>query len=225
MKKTIYIILAFLVMLSGAQAGSFSGSNYNSASVAITGGKVKIGLGSYNPVINTGQLGVDNIYFNSDGTGVYNAGGIPIIFSAGGGNSARIGGAGVFDINDVAGNNTIARFSAAGISNGVKLTIAKATPTIASGFGTGASIVSANGTAAFLINVGTGAIGAGVITMPAASNGWVCSIGNNFASANAITQVDSSTTTSVTISNYLVSTGVNTAWTSGRVLQVKCMGY
>lgn len=48
-------------------------------------------------------------------------------------------------------------------------------PTISSGFGSSPSIVSSNGSLSFQINVGTGGVATtGVIGLPTAANGWVC---------------------------------------------------
>lgn len=100
-------------------------------------------------------------------------------------------------------------------------------PTIASGFGSTPSIPNANGTLGFTVNVGTGgSASTGVITMPAASTGWSCSVSPNGApQASAVTYSVPTSTTSITLTNYTITTGVALAWTAGSVLQVKCGGY
>ena len=100
-------------------------------------------------------------------------------------------------------------------------------PTIASGFGTSPSIGVENGTAAFTVSVGTGGTASsGVITMPAAANGWACDITNNANQANAWTRrTSASTATSLAIANYLVSTGALVGWGSGAVLIINCTAY
>jgi len=47
-------------------------------------------------------------------------------------------------------------------------------PTIASGFSRGPSLITANGTAAFTITVGTEPENTGVVNLPAADHGWIC---------------------------------------------------
>jgi len=103
-------------------------------------------------------------------------------------------------------------------------------PTIASGFGTGPSIVASNGTGAFTVDVGTGGIAtAGVITMPAATTGWACHVINRTAVlgnvADAHTVQIATGTTSVTVENQTVSTGVVAVWTASDILQLMCIGY
>jgi hypothetical protein len=58
------------------------------------------------------------------------------------------------------------------------LLISSTAPTISSGFGTSPSIVSANSTASFRVNVGTGGVAtSGVVGLPtAAGNGWSCTV-------------------------------------------------
>lgn len=100
-------------------------------------------------------------------------------------------------------------------------------PTIASGFGTTPSIPANNGTAAFTVNVGTGGTAtSGVITMPAATTGWACHAAPNGApQAAAVTYSAPTSTTSITLTNYTLTTGAALAWTTGTVLQVSCFGY
>lgn len=57
----------------------------------------------------------------------------------------------------------------------VNRAVSTTAPTISSGFGTSPSIVSSNGSLSFQINVGTGGVATtGVIGLPTATNGWVC---------------------------------------------------
>lgn len=100
-------------------------------------------------------------------------------------------------------------------------------PTIASGFGTTPTIPNANGTAAFTVNVGTGGTAtSGVLTMPAAADGWACSaIDSTTTSATVfITKAVGTSTTSVTVSSYS-DTGVASAWAASDILQVRCTAY
>ncbi len=100
-------------------------------------------------------------------------------------------------------------------------------PTVASGFGSGASIPANNGTAAFTVNVGTGgSASSGVITMPIATTGWICQVTPNGApQAAAVTYSAPTSTTSITLTNYTLTTGIALAWTASTVLDVHCTGY
>lgn len=107
--------------------------------------------------------------------------------------------------------------------------IGLAAPTISSGFGTSPSIASNNGPTTFRLNVGTGGTATGgVIGLPTATNGWNCqfSIFNptatNLLSQNVMT---ASSTTTVTITNELTSTGIATAWPASTVLIGSCFSY
>jgi len=111
-----------------------------------------------------------------------------------------------------------------------KVLMVATAPTIASGFGTSPSIVASNGTAAFTINVGTGGTAsAGVITMPAATTGWICQIQNLTAQAanraSVRTCQTASSTTSITVQNQDVATGAATAWAASDVLSITAVAY
>lgn len=110
------------------------------------------------------------------------------------------------------------------------VTFSTTAPTIASGFGTNPSIVASNGTSAFTINVGTGGTAsAGVITMPAATTGWICHVENitrtDANGANQRTVQIASTTTSITVENQTISTGAALAWTASDVLVITAVAY
>jgi len=100
-------------------------------------------------------------------------------------------------------------------------------PTIASGFGTSPSVTANNGTAAFTVNVGTGGTAtSGVITMPAATTGWACKVSPNAApQAAAIMYSVPTSATSITVTNYTLTTGAALAWTASTVISVTCTGY
>ena len=93
--------------------------------------------------------------------------------------------------------------------------------------GTSPSIASSNGTATFVVNVGTGgAATTCTVTMPAATAGWSCTAAPTGApQAAAITYVASTSATQITLTNYTLSTGVALAWSSGQTLNVNCVGY
>jgi len=100
-------------------------------------------------------------------------------------------------------------------------------PTISSGFGSSPSIPNSNGTAAFTVNVGSGGTAStGVITMPSATTGWACFVAPNGApQAAAVTYSAPTSVSSVTLTNYTLTTGVALAWTANKVLQVSCWAY
>lgn len=112
---------------------------------------------------------------------------------------------------------------ATGISIGNALTFSAAVPTIASGFGSGASITTGTDTS-FVINVGTGGSAtSGVVAMNAtAANGWNCSATDQSTPATMTTKAISSTTTAVTFNNYLVLTATAGAWTASDLVAAQC---
>ena len=110
------------------------------------------------------------------------------------------------------------------------VTVSSTAPTIASGFGTTPTIAASNGTAAFTVDVGTGGTAsAGVVTLPASTTGWNCSVENRTgAAANRADQrtvQTATTTTSVTVQNQTISSGAALAWTASDVLALHCLGY
>lgn len=119
------------------------------------------------------------------------------------------------------------RITSTGLQMGGKLTLGRTAPSIASGFGSSPSIVASNGTAAFTVNVGTGgSASSGVITMPAASTGWACVVTPNAApQAAAVTYSAPTSTTSITLTNYTLTSAATLAWTASSILQVLCHGY
>jgi len=97
-------------------------------------------------------------------------------------------------------------------------------PTIASGFGTGATVPVGASTFLFEVNVGTGGTASsGVITMPtpAAPNAWGCHVVDvtNSATSNTVVTPSGAGTT-VTLTNYSRTTGALTAWAASDVLLV-----
>jgi len=125
-----------------------------------------------------------------------------------------------------AGKFTALNTTVSSSNNGVVLRSATA-PTIASGFGTTPSIVSSNGTATFKINVGTGGTATGgVVTMPTATTGWNCVVTPAAApQAAAIMYSVATSTTSITITNYTLTTGSVLAWTASTIIAVNCVGF
>lgn len=98
-------------------------------------------------------------------------------------------------------------------------------PTV-SGFGTSPSVVASNGTAAFIINVGTGgAASTGTITLPAATTGWVCACFDVTTPASFVTSMTGGSTTTCTVTNYSRTTGLAIAWTASDILRCTAVGY
>lgn len=100
------------------------------------------------------------------------------------------------------------------------------TPTISSGFGTGASVAASNGPAAFRVNVGTSNTGTGVVGLPTATTGWNC-YANNITTKGvnqASVQQTASTTNSATFQNYTDIMGTH-AMTDNDVLAISCFAY
>lgn len=115
-------------------------------------------------------------------------------------------------------------FNQIDILPGGSLAISSTSPTIASGFGTSPTIVNSNGTASFAVNVGTGGTASsGVITLPAATTNWNCAVVNPLSGAGTLTQQSAHTATSVTLTNYTISTDAAVAWTASYVIELNCM--
>jgi hypothetical protein len=100
-------------------------------------------------------------------------------------------------------------------------------PTIAAGLCTSPAVTSSNGTAAFLLTVGTSCAGVstGTLTMPAAATGWVCHFANVTAPASNVPSQTGGTTTSVTFTNYARTTGLAADFTASNAIRVMCSGY
>lgn len=102
-------------------------------------------------------------------------------------------------------------------------------PAFSSGFGTSPAFTPVNGTAAFVVNVGGGGVAtAGVIQMPTARNGWICTVNNlTAAAAHAAfnTRQTATTTTTVSIENQTTSTGAAVAWGANNILHLACSGF
>jgi len=96
-------------------------------------------------------------------------------------------------------------------------------PTISSGFGTSPSIVSNNGPSSFSVNVGTGGVASsGIIGLPAAATGWACSVADVTTPASDASFETGTSTTSVTVTNYVRTTGIAGAWTASDKLEMSC---
>jgi hypothetical protein len=103
------------------------------------------------------------------------------------------------------------------------LIVSSTLPTIASGFGTGATIV-ASSTAAFAVTVGT-ASPSGTITFPAAPHGWAVACQDVTSASTVFSQQSASTSTSITVTGYSVTTGLPVNFNAGDVLVFTAMAY
>lgn len=105
--------------------------------------------------------------------------------------------------------------------------VSKTAPTVVACSGTAASITSSNGTAAFVFDVGTSCAGesTAVITLPAATTGWICMCTST--TADRVLQqkvIPAASTTVVTIQNIVMSTGANGDFTDGADVACLCHG-
>ena len=111
------------------------------------------------------------------------------------------------------------------VTNNNHLLLSNESPTI-SGFGTSASVINANGTAAFTINIGTNnSASTGTILLPTAANGWCCYIQNVTNTDSNIVSQTGGTNSTVTIKNYSRTTGLESNWTDSDILRVMCLAY
>jgi hypothetical protein len=88
-------------------------------------------------------------------------------------------------------------------------------------------LVPYNGTAAFLVKVGTGGTASQCfVTMPTAKTGWMCTATSRGQQANANPKADITSPTAVYITNYLItSASTPTPFLAGEEIQVMCNGY
>jgi hypothetical protein len=100
-------------------------------------------------------------------------------------------------------------------------------PTISSGFGTSPLIVDANGTASFVIQIGTGGTAStGTLTMPPTPYGWQCDASDVTTKSTSVahTVETSYTTNSVTFTQYSDAMAAS-AWAAGDDVVVKCSAF
>lgn len=108
------------------------------------------------------------------------------------------------------------------------LLISSTSPSIAANGcgGSAASEVSANGTGAFVIGVGTSNTGTCTVTMPAATTNWICSATDITTTSTlvAITKVvpGGTPTTQITLQNYTDIMGTH-AWVDNDHIAINCM--
>lgn len=122
--------------------------------------------------------------------------------------------------NHFAGNTTLAQNVAY-----AALAVSATAPTVASGFCTSPVLSTPNGTAAFVLTVGTScSASTGTLTMPEAANGWACYLVNTTDPGDIPVQTGGTTTT-VTVENYSRTSGMAANFTDSDVLRVLCTGY
>jgi hypothetical protein len=141
---------------------------------------------------------------------------------------ARIS-AGTVGVGTGAAGSVAGTLALAALTRGTQVTISATAPTIASGGCTAPAVTWNNGTAAFLITIGTSCAGVKtvVLTMPAATNLWVCKAENNTSDAAQQTNVIASratSTTAVVLTSYDRTTGLQEDFTASDTLLVSCMG-
>lgn len=89
-----------------------------------------------------------------------------------------------------------------------------------------APTVTANGTAAFTMTLGTGcSTSVGTVTLPAATTGWSCQFDNVTAPQSNIVDQTGGATTTATITNYARTTGLAANFTDSQVIRGSCVGY
>lgn len=90
---------------------------------------------------------------------------------------------------------------------------------------TSPTVTWSNGTATFQIDVGTSCTGVSTlaVTMPAMTNGYQCTA-RNLTTATAAPEQSAGTTTSVTFTNYVRTTGLAGDWVDGDDVRISCSG-
>lgn len=100
------------------------------------------------------------------------------------------------------------------------------TPSTSAGFGTGEAFGTGARAAAWTLTIGTGGTDStGTLTLPSASNGWVCNVTDLTNNASFVTSQTGGTTTSATFKNYSRTTGLEVAWTAADLLSGSCVAY
>lgn len=101
-------------------------------------------------------------------------------------------------------------------------------PTIASGGCTSPAVTWSNGTAAFLLTLGSSCtnVKTMTLTMPTSAHFWMCDAVNNTGAQSATNVVvgTATSTTAVVLSNYSRTTGLAADYTAADTVLVKCSG-
>jgi hypothetical protein len=175
-----------------------------------------------NPVTCTNDFSVPGYILNG-GAGVANTSGI---FGGAGSNIILTWGNGAAGNTAFTIGNQFLEIDPTKISMGTgNLIISNTAPTISAGFGTSPSIVNANSTASFEINVGTGgAASTGTIGLPIAAHSWYCNCEDVTTSSSTVfrcKQTGAGTTTTAPIGQFTAA-GAAQAWTASDILEVSC---
>ena len=109
-------------------------------------------------------------------------------------------------------------------SNTIPVTTFSGQPVISSGFGTSPTIkgVSPN---CFAVTVGSGGAASGTLTLPPAPNGWMCTANDITGGTTLFCQQTASSTTSVTITSFSITTGLAANMSAGDVVLMTCIPY
>lgn len=115
------------------------------------------------------------------------------------------------------------------LGSGGRLTISATAPTIASGGCTAPAVTWSNGTATFLVTIGTSCTGVKTftLTMPAATNGWAVDCKNNTSDAAQQTnyaEARATSTTAVVVTSYDRVTGLQEDFTASDTYLCKASG-
>ena len=97
-------------------------------------------------------------------------------------------------------------------------------PVIASGFGTAPTIKGLT-PSCFAVTVGSGGAASGTLTLPAAPNGWLCTANDVTNGSSLFLQQTASSTTSVTMTGYGITTGLAANMSAGDVIVMTCTPY
>lgn len=120
----------------------------------------------------------------------------------------------------IANDITVVSFKA------VNLVGSTTSPAISSGFCTSPTVSQANGTFAFHVNVGTGcATDTGVISLPTATNGWICDAQDTTSPGTIVVAMVAHTVSTVTFTAYSRTAGTPLNFIDGDTLHIKCVGY
>lgn len=109
--------------------------------------------------------------------------------------------------------------------SGGRVFLSSTAPTLASGGCASAAMTTDNSTAYFTATNSGTCTGSQpmVFTLPAAAHSWHCTA-RDVTTPGQLLQTGAISTTSVTITNYALTTGLAQAWTTGDVVEVSCMG-
>lgn len=187
-------------------------------------GVLKVGAGTstnnsiqMNGSVTTGfYVNGTDLYVNNGTTGIISRSTGTVYINTSGIQNTTFSSSGIIT-NNITGTGFF-KIGAGGIS------VSATPPTIASGFGTSPTITATN-TASMQVNVGTGGTASsGVLTFPAMTTAPICSISNPLTGAGAMTVVSAQTTTSITLTNYTISTDLALAWPASTILSILCLG-